>query len=101
MLPSEYSYRINRYSGSLHKSLKLNKFEFLSRTGDKIVLTRTGFPAILPRRMAGNVGYKHRTLINDVEHDEHAQLTLVWIEASVSLYSYMRKGAYEKCDDYA
>ncbi len=24
---------LNRYSGSLHKSLKLNKFEFLSRTG--------------------------------------------------------------------
>jgi hypothetical protein len=23
---------LNRYSGSLHKSLKLNKFEFLSRT---------------------------------------------------------------------
>ena len=48
--------------------------------------------------MAANVGYKQRISINDVEYGKRAQLTLVWIEASVSLYSYMRKGAYEKFD---
>jgi len=51
--------------------------------------------------VAGDVGYKQRTSIKDVEHDKHAQLTLVRIEASECLYPDMRKGAYEKCDDYA
>ena len=50
--------------------------------------------------MAGNVGYKQRISINDVELDKHAQLTLVWIKVSLSLHSYMRKGAYDKCDYY-
>ena len=58
-------------------------------TGEKIALHRIRFPAILPRRMAANIGYKLRTSIDDVEHDKDAQLILVWIEASVSLYSYM------------
>ena len=66
--------------------------------GEKIALHRIRFPAILPRRMAANVGYKQRISINDVEHGKRDQLTLVWIEASLSLYSYMRKVAYEKCD---
>ena len=68
---------------------------------ERIALQRIGFSAILPRRMDANIGYKQRISIEDVEHDKHAQLILVWIEASVSLYSYMKKGAYEKCDDYA
>jgi hypothetical protein len=70
-------------------------------TGEKIALHRIKFSAILPRRMALNIGYKQRISINDVEHGKRAQLTLVWIEVSFPLYSYMRKGACEKCDDYA
>ena len=70
-------------------------------TGEKIALHRIRFPAILAMCIAANVGYKQRISINDVEYGKRAQLTLVWNEASVSLYSYMRKGAYEKCDDYA
>ena len=62
-------------------------------SGEKIALHRMGFPAILPRRVAGDVGDRQRTSINDVEHDKHAQLTLVWIEASECLYPDMRKGA--------
>ena len=48
--------------------------------------------------MAANVGYKQRISINDVEHGKRDQLLLEWIEASVLLYSYMRKVAFEKCD---
>jgi len=66
---------------------------------ERIALQRIGFSAILPGRMAANIGYKQRISINDVEHGKRTQLTLVWIEASVFLYSYMRKGAYEKCDN--
>jgi hypothetical protein len=51
--------------------------------------------------VASDVSDKQRTSINDVEHDRHAQLALVWIEASECLYWDMRKGAYEKCDVYA
>ncbi len=69
-------------------------------SGERIFLLRIGFPAILTRRVAGGVGYKQRTLIKDVEHDKHAQLMLVWIEASECLYPDMRNGAYEKCNDY-
>jgi hypothetical protein len=70
-------------------------------SGARISLHRIGFPAILSRRVASDVSDKQRTSINDVEHDRHAQLALVWIEASECLYWDMRKGAYEKCDVYA
>jgi hypothetical protein len=69
-------------------------------SGERIALQRIGFPAILPRLVAGDVGYKQRTSIKDVEHDKHAQLMLVWIEASGCLYPDMRKRACEKCNDY-
>ncbi len=68
--------------------------------GERISLHRIGFPAILTRGAAGDVGYKQQTSIKDVEYDKNAQLTLVWIEASECLYPDMRKGAYENCDDY-
>jgi hypothetical protein len=70
-------------------------------SGERIALHRIGFPAILPRCVINAVGDKQRTSINDVEHNKHAQLTLVWIEASECLYRDMRKGAYEKCNAYA
>ncbi len=69
-------------------------------SGERISLHRIGFPAILTRRVAGDVGYKQQTSIKDVEHDKHAQLALVWIEASGCLYPDMRNGTYEKCNDY-
>jgi hypothetical protein len=62
-------------------------------SGERIALDGTEFPAILPRRTAGDIGDKQRTSINDVEHDKHAQLTLVWIEAAECLCPDMRKGA--------
>jgi hypothetical protein len=52
-----------------------------------------GFPAILTRRVAGDVGDRQQTSINDVEHNKHAQLMLAWIEASECLSPDMRKGA--------
>ena len=70
-------------------------------SGERIALHRIGFPAILPRRVASDVGDKQRTSINDVEHDKHAQLTLAWMEASECPYGDMRKGACQKRDDYA
>jgi len=69
-------------------------------SGERISLHRKGFPAILSRRVAGDVGYRQQTSIKDIEHDKHAQLMLVWIEASECLYPDMRNGAYEKCNDY-
>ncbi len=68
-------------------------------TSTRITLHRIGFPAILTKRVVGEIGYKQRTLIKDVEYDKHAQLRLVWIEASECLYPDMRKGACEKCID--
>ena len=61
-------------------------------SGERITLHRIGFPAILSRRVASNVGDKQRTSINDVEHDRQAQPTLAWIEASECPYRDMRKG---------
>ena len=69
-------------------------------SGERIYLHRIGFPAILTRRAAGDVGYKQQTSIKDVEHDKDVQLMLVRIEASGCLYPDMRNGAYEKCNDY-
>ncbi|MHC4687995.1 MAG: hypothetical protein ACYTEW_27395 [Planctomycetota bacterium] len=60
---------------------------------EKIALHRMGFPAILTRRVAGDVGDRQQTSINDVEHNKHAQLMLAWIEASECLSPDMRKGA--------
>jgi len=57
-------------------------------SGERIFLHRTGFPAILIRRVAGAV-----------EYDKHAQLILAWIEASEYLYPDMRNGANEKFND--
>jgi hypothetical protein len=68
-------------------------------SGERISLHRIGFPVILTRRVSGEVGYKQRTSIKDVEHDKNAQLTLVWIETSGYLYPDMNKGAHEKCND--
>ncbi|MDT8303294.1 MAG: hypothetical protein RQ760_17580 [Sedimentisphaerales bacterium] len=50
--------------------------------GGKISLHRTGFPAILIRCTAGDVGDKQQTSIQDVELDKYAQLMPVWIETS-------------------
>ena len=68
-------------------------------SGERISLHRLGFPAILTRRVASDVGYKQRTSIKDVEHDKHAQLRLVWIETSGCLCLDMKEGAYEKFND--
>jgi len=62
------------------------------RSGVRIALHRIGFSGIVLGCVAGDFGHKDRTEIQDVEHYMQAQLMLVWIEASVSLYSYMRKG---------
>lgn len=51
-------------------------------SGVRISLHRIGFPVILIRRVAGDVGDKQQTSTKDVEHDKHTQLILVWIEAS-------------------
>jgi hypothetical protein len=48
-----------------------------------------------------DVGDKQPTWIRDVEHNRHAQLAMVWIEASEYLYGDVRKGACQKCDNYA
>lgn len=45
--------------------------------------------------MASDVGYKQRNSIKGIEHDKHAQLRLVWIEATGCPYPDMRKRAYE------
>ena len=66
----------------------------------KISLHRIGFPAILVRCAAGDVGDKQQTSIQDVEHDKYAQLMPVWIEASGYLHVDIRSGAYKKCNDY-
>ena len=41
-------------------------------SGERIFLHRIGFPAILTRGAAGDVGYKQQTSTKDVEHDKHA-----------------------------
>jgi hypothetical protein len=51
-------------------------------SSERISLHRIGFPVILIRRVAGDVGYEQQTSTKDVEHDKHAQLIPVWIEAS-------------------
>ncbi|MHC4632264.1 MAG: hypothetical protein ACYS9C_13500 [Planctomycetota bacterium] len=69
-----------------HRSQLRLRFSFTTRrraiSGEKIALHRMGFPAILPRRVTGDVGDRQRTSINDVEHNKHAQVMLAWIEAS-------------------
>jgi hypothetical protein len=72
-----------------------------ANNSEKISLHRTGFPAILIRCAAGDVGDKQQTSIQDVEHDKYAQLMLVWIEALGYLYADIRNGAYKKCNDYS
>lgn len=59
-------------------------------SGERIALQRIGLPVILTRCVAGDVGYKQRTSIKDVELVNMLNRTLVWIETSGCLYQDMR-----------
>ena len=70
-------------------------------SGEKIALHRIALLAILPRRPAGDFGYRQCTSIEEVGHDKHAELALLWFEAAECLCPDMRKGARGKSDAYA